>query len=139
MHADTETVRQVTAHGRAVLASFAAASQIPAYHDPASSAVASAMANWPTIQAARTTQPNTAADEFIAAIDKTSWTFAVTHLAVPLRYPTLSDRRWHEHKPHAEARFAADKYPRLLVKYVVPQYSWCNIEPVRSASCGLGR
>jgi hypothetical protein len=78
VQADTETLPEVAAQWRALLPSFAALPRIPAYPDPASSAAASAMADWPAIQAARIANRQAAADTFVAAVDKTSTAFAAT-------------------------------------------------------------
>jgi hypothetical protein len=78
VQAYTETLPEVAAQWRALLPSFGAPPQIPAHTDPASAAVASAMADWPAIQAARTAQREAAADEFVAAVDQTSVAFAAT-------------------------------------------------------------
>jgi hypothetical protein len=73
----TETLPQAAAQWRALLdTSLAVPQQIPAYPDPASSAVAAAMADWPAIQEARTAQRNAAADKLVAWVDKTSVAFA---------------------------------------------------------------
>jgi hypothetical protein len=78
VQADTETLPQVAAQWVASLPAIPAAPQVPAYADAASSAVASTMADWPSIQAARTAQRQTAADEFVAAVERTSMAFGAT-------------------------------------------------------------
>jgi len=78
VEADTETLPELAAQWRALLPSLPAAPQVPAYPDAASAAVASAMADWPTIQEARTAQRTAEADKFVGAADKTSVAFATT-------------------------------------------------------------
>lgn len=78
MKADPHSLPMLAAHWRALLPAIPAAPPVPAYPDPASSAVASAMADWPTIQEDRTTQRTAEAEKFVAAVDKTAKAFAAT-------------------------------------------------------------
>lgn len=77
--ADTETLAQVAATWRALLDTHLAVPQeIPAYYDPASSAVAAATADWRAIQKARIARRDTAADELMAWVGTTSGAFTFT-------------------------------------------------------------
>lgn len=76
-----ETLPQAAAQWRALLdIHLAVPQEIPAYPatDLASSAVHSATANWPAIQQARIAQRDTAADDLMAWVGKTSGAFTFT-------------------------------------------------------------
>lgn len=77
--ADTETLPRAAANWRALLdIRVAVPQQVPAYQDPASSAVAAAMADWPAIQSARIARRDAAADQLMGWVGKTSGAFAFT-------------------------------------------------------------
>jgi hypothetical protein len=74
-----ETLPQAATQWRALLAtSLAAPQQLPVYDDPASAAVAAAMADWPAIHESRTAHRNAAADVLVAASGNTSVAFVAT-------------------------------------------------------------
>jgi hypothetical protein len=75
----TQTLPQASTQWRALLdTTLGGPQQLPMYNDPASAAVAAAMADWPGIHEARTTQRNAAADALVAANNNTSTTFTAT-------------------------------------------------------------
>jgi hypothetical protein len=78
----TEALPQAAAQWRALLDTPPAVSQpqiqLPVYPDPASAAVAAAMADWPAIHEARIAQRNAAAGALVGTTDNTSAAFTAT-------------------------------------------------------------